>query len=261
MGDAPDYVRLATEVLGIRNASPGLARRLVSQALVLEDRRDAWVEVGQRICAAAPATAGVYVLRDAEGQVLYVGKAINLARRLRTHFAVRRWRGLKAPLARVAAAEWEEVGSELEALLREAVLIRDLNPAVNVQVGPPDATARGTPPALVRDVIVLVPAVDPAHAVVVGARADGGWLRLTLARDGSDADAPARRLFRFFRSPLPAREDPSPLAPIVYSWLASRGASATRIDPHAAPTFDALVTRLRKLLMDRDLFTERLEVR
>ena len=40
MGDAPDHQRLAAEVLGIRGAPPELARRLVAQALVVEDRRD-----------------------------------------------------------------------------------------------------------------------------------------------------------------------------------------------------------------------------
>ena len=119
-GRAPDHQRLAAEVLGIRNAPPELARRLVAQALVVEDRRDAWRRAGERIAAAAPATPGVYVLRDDEERALYVGKAINLRRRLRAHFADRRWRGLKAPLARVADAEWQEVGSEIEALLREA---------------------------------------------------------------------------------------------------------------------------------------------
>jgi hypothetical protein len=38
MGDAPDHQRLAAEVLGIKNAPPELARRLVAQALVLGDR-------------------------------------------------------------------------------------------------------------------------------------------------------------------------------------------------------------------------------
>ena len=42
MGDAPDHQRLAAEVLGIRGAPPELARRLVAQALVLEDRREVW---------------------------------------------------------------------------------------------------------------------------------------------------------------------------------------------------------------------------
>src|SRR3954471_6680783 len=101
MGDAPDHQRLAAEVLGIRGAPPELARRLVAQALVLEDRRDVWREAGERICRDAPQGPGVYVLRDEAERVLYVGKANNLRRRLRTHFAERRWRGLKAEMSRV----------------------------------------------------------------------------------------------------------------------------------------------------------------
>jgi len=109
MGDAPDYVRLAEEVLQIRNAPPALARRLVSQALVMEDRSAAWQQAGERLCAAAPQTPGVYVLRDEVGSILYVGKATNLRRRLRAHFARRRWRMIKPELARAAQAEWQEV--------------------------------------------------------------------------------------------------------------------------------------------------------
>src|SRR5437870_9664206 len=86
MGDAPDYQRLAAEVLGIRNAPPELARRLVAQALVVEDRRDEWRRVGERICLSAPQLPAVYLLKDADDRPLYVGKAINLRRRLRAHF-------------------------------------------------------------------------------------------------------------------------------------------------------------------------------
>jgi len=57
MGSSPDYVRLAEEVLAIRNATPEMARRLVDQALVVEDRREVWLRVGQRFVAAAPETA------------------------------------------------------------------------------------------------------------------------------------------------------------------------------------------------------------
>ena len=67
MGDAPDHQRLAAEVLGIRNAPPELARRLVAQALVVEDRRDGWRRAGERIVAERAATPGVYVLRDEGG--------------------------------------------------------------------------------------------------------------------------------------------------------------------------------------------------
>src|SRR5262245_13495107 len=122
---APDYSRLAAEVLGVQNVPEALARRLVSQALVVEDRRERWEQIRDEVCADAPSRPGVYVLRDADGRALYVGKAVNVRRRLYAHFAKRRWSRLKPAFARVCAAEWQEVGSELEALLREATLIAE----------------------------------------------------------------------------------------------------------------------------------------
>jgi predicted GIY-YIG superfamily endonuclease len=296
MGPAPDHRQLAAEVLGIRNAPPDLARRLVAQALVVEDRQEAWRAAGRRIVAEAPASPGVYILRDEAGRPLYVGKAINLKRRLSTHFADRRWRALKADFARAAEAEWEAVGSELEALLREAELIRTLEPPVNIQVGIPQLETREIPRALVRDVIVVVPSVEEDSAELVAARCDGGWLIQRTRRSGADLAVHAARLMRFFHSPLRWKFDrassnargapppldnalrrspshsaagadslvargPQALAPIVFSWLAGRGARASRIDPHDAATPRHLRVRLAALLADEALFTERLVVR
>jgi predicted GIY-YIG superfamily endonuclease len=260
MGPAPDYSALAAEVLGIRNAPADLARRLVAQALVVEDRRDAWTRAGARIAAAAPDTPGVYVLRDEHGAALYVGKANHLRRRLRAHFAGRRWKGLKAPFARVLDATWQEVGSEIEALLREAALIDELQPVANVQVGAPSFDTRAIPATLVRDVVVVVPSVDPASAELVCARADGGWLITRIRRDGRGLQTHAALVMRFFRSPLRGRFDAAPLAPIVFSWLAGRGASASRVDPHDGATVAALRERLRALVADPALFAERIVV-
>lgn len=270
MGPEPDYSALAAEVLGIRNAPPALARKLVSQALVVEDRREAWQKAGERICATAPSGPGVYVLRDAEGRALYVGKAVDLRRRLRTHFAARRWRGLKAPLARAASANWEQVGSELEALLREAVLIRHLEPIVNVQTGPPARAGRAIPPGLVKDTIVVLPSVDTASVELVAVSVDGRWRLTRVSRDGTGLPTHARELLRFFRPPARRRRArsvvdspaaPQPLAPLVFSWLAGRGQRASRLDPADCATADILAERLRRLLIDSSLFTERLEVR
>ena len=260
MGGAPDHQRLAAEVLGISNAPPELARRLVAQALVLEDRRDVWRRTGEQIAAKAPDRPGVYVLRDEAGCAVYVGKANNLRRRLRAHFANRRWRTLKAPFARIAAAEWHEVGSELEALVRESALIAELQPAANVQVGSPQLETRAIPAALVRDVIVVVPSVDANAAELVAARLDGGCLIERTPRDGSRLKSQATLLTRFFHSPLRDRFTSPPLAPIVFSWLAGRGSNASRIDPDDARTAAGLRARLRALLADDALFSERIVV-
>jgi predicted GIY-YIG superfamily endonuclease len=261
MAEAPDYQRLATEVLGVRGASPELARRLVAQALVVEDRREVWRRVGERICTSAPAAPGVYVLRDPDGRALYVGKAINLRRRLRAHFAERRWRAIKAEMARAADAEWIEVGSELEALLREAALIHELQPIVNVQTAAPELSTRSVPRALVRDVIVVVPSVEADSVELVAARADGSWFMQRTRRSGADLAVHTNRLRRFFCSPLRRGFEHAPLAPIVFSWLAGRGATATRLDPHDAPSTQVLRARLRAVLSDNRLFAERLDQR
>lgn len=260
MGTELDHQRLAAEVLGIRNAPPDLARRLVSQALVVEDRRAAWRIAGERICAGAPPAPGIYVLRDETGRALYVGKANNLRRRLRTHFAERRWRGVKAALARVANAEWQVAGSEVEALLREAELIQALEPIVNVQIGPPDASTREIPSALARDVIVVVRSVEPDSAELIAARADGGWLIQRTRRSGADLAVHSARLIRFFRREPHPQIRSAGLAPIVFSWLAHRGAGQSRIDPHDVGSSRELRARLAVLLADERLFAERIVV-
>src|SRR5882672_3006255 len=207
MGDAPDHQRLAAEVLGIKGAPPELARRLVAQALVLEDRRDEWRRAGERICRDAPATPAVYLLKDAADRPLYVGKEINLRRRLRAHFSGRRWRAIKPELARIADVEWLEVGSELEALLREAAWIHERRPAVNVQVGEPDLAAR--------DVLVIAPSVEEDSVELVGARVDGECTIQRTRRNGADLAVHAQRVMRVFRSRLRRDIEGPALAPIV----------------------------------------------
>jgi hypothetical protein len=256
MGAAPDYQRLASEVLGIRGASAALARRLVEQALVIEDRHEQWHRVGERVRREAPQNAGVYILGDGNGCALYVGKAANLRRRLSAHFADRRWHSLPPALARVTVVQWQRVGSELEALMREAILIRELQPIVNIQTSAPNFKTRAIPRSLLRDVIVIVPSIDPGAVELVAARADGATLTLRTARDGADLLRPARQLWRFFRSPASVADDR--LAPLVFSWLTGRGTNTTRVDPHDVTSAMDLRARLARLLGDKELFAERL---
>lgn len=258
-GDAIDYVKVASEVLGIHRAPPALARRLVEQALVIDDRQEAWRAAGERIVAAAPATPGVYVLRDGEGAVIYVGKAVNLRRRLQTHFAERRWKAIKPAMARAAAAEWQEVGSDLEAIVREARLIQELRPPANVQVSEPSPAGRAIPSSLERDVIIVLPSIEGDSAELIAARADGDVMIQRTRRNGADSAVHARRLYRFFNV---ERDDTGPrLAPLVFSWLAGRGRDSTRLDPHDARSARDLAERLAALLRDDRLFSERLDQR
>jgi hypothetical protein len=255
MKGSPDYQHLASEVLGIRGAPPELARRLVSQALVMEDRRDVWREAGRRVCAAAPQRPGVYVLRDGDGRVLYVGKAVNLRRRLRAHFSGRVWRSLKPGMSRVADAEWQEVGSDLEALLREAELIETLGPVVNVQRARRAALVRA-----VRDVIVVLPSSEDGSVELVCATA-GDVIMMRTPRNGADLSTHVRGIVEFLQRPRVSGTEISGRAAIVFSWLRDRGASATRLHLDDVGTRRELRARLEALLRDPMLFVERLDQR
>ena len=79
---------------------------------------------------AVPETCGVYYFHDTAGHVIYVGKSLNIRKRLFEHFADQTAKGEKIRLG-VADVSWEETGSELVALLHESAEIKRLQPAVN----------------------------------------------------------------------------------------------------------------------------------
>ncbi|HEY8741730.1 MAG TPA: GIY-YIG nuclease family protein, partial [Chloroflexota bacterium] len=80
-----------------------------------------------------PAAPGVYCFRNTDGQVVYVGKATNLRRRVQSHFrsGVREPHRLRRVLASVETIDHIETGSEVEALLLESRLIKQYLPAGN----------------------------------------------------------------------------------------------------------------------------------
>jgi hypothetical protein len=168
---------------------------------------------------------------------------------------------LKPEFARATGAEWLEVASELEALLREAAWIQDLQPAVNVQVGSPQLESRAIPAGLLRDVIVVVRSVEADSAELISAKADGAVFIQRTRRSGADLAVHTRRLWRFFREGRRRDDEPaSTLAPIVFSWLADRGAGATRFNPGDAGTARQLRDQLAVALRDDRLFSERIVV-
>ena len=90
----------------------------------------------ERKLAELPRRPGVYLLRDAEGALLYVGKAKSLHSRVRSYFgrdadAQPKLRRLKSEIADV---ETIITGSEGEALLLESTLIREHTPPYNIQL-------------------------------------------------------------------------------------------------------------------------------
>jgi excinuclease ABC subunit C len=91
------------------------------------------LEILKETIKSAPNSSGVYRMIDSGGKILYVGKAKNLASRLRsyTQFKDLPYR-LKQMVANISAVEIIKTSSETEALLLEAQLIKTLKPKYNI---------------------------------------------------------------------------------------------------------------------------------
>ncbi|MCS6852411.1 MAG: excinuclease ABC subunit UvrC [Gemmataceae bacterium] len=83
-----------------------------------------------------PQTPGVYLMKDRQGRVLYVGKAKNLRHRASHYFTAAAAEDPRtADLVKlIADIDYLEADSEVDALLMEARLVKDLQPRFNVEL-------------------------------------------------------------------------------------------------------------------------------
>src|SRR6266849_1168146 len=81
-----------------------------------------------------PTTPGVYLMKDGQGLVLYVGKAKNLRNRATHYFTKAAVDDLRTcDLVRlIADIDFLPAESEVDALLMEARLVKDIQPRFNV---------------------------------------------------------------------------------------------------------------------------------
>jgi excinuclease ABC subunit C len=85
---------------------------------------------------ALPSKPGVYLMKDAGGAVLYVGKAVNLRSRIRSYFhaSVDQNPKVQRLVASLADFDFIVTASELEALILESNLIKRHKPRYNVRL-------------------------------------------------------------------------------------------------------------------------------
>ncbi len=90
----------------------------------------------QGILDTLPTKPGCYIMKNAAGTIIYVGKAINLKNRVRSYFHADASHDAKTRrLVRdIVHLEWIVVGSELEALILEMNLIKRHRPHYNIRL-------------------------------------------------------------------------------------------------------------------------------
>jgi len=90
----------------------------------------------QGILDTLPTKPGCYIMKNSGGQIIYVGKAINLRNRVRSYFHASAEQDAKTRqlVRNIVDIEWIVVGSELEALILEMNLIKKHRPRYNIRL-------------------------------------------------------------------------------------------------------------------------------
>ncbi len=85
---------------------------------------------------AFPTTPGVYLMKDAQGRVIYIGKAVNLRSRASSYFGAQAAADRRTAelVPQIADLDCIESDSEVDAVLLEARLIKDIQPRFNQEL-------------------------------------------------------------------------------------------------------------------------------
>ena len=91
-------------------------------------------EILHKTALQAPSSSGVYLWRNRQGDVIYVGKAKNLKNRLTSYFSGSKDIKTKLLVAHAESIEYITTANEYEAFLLENNLIKKYNPRYNIDL-------------------------------------------------------------------------------------------------------------------------------
>src|SRR3989344_994065 len=86
----------------------------------------------QKLYAKLPSTPGVYLMRGADGGILYIGKAANLKRRVSSYFLRPHDYRIEKLVGLIRSVDHQPTDTAIEALILEAELIKKHQPPFNV---------------------------------------------------------------------------------------------------------------------------------
>ncbi len=205
-----------------------------------------------------PESPGVYVMRNRAADILYVGKAANLRRRVASYFTPTALEDSKTKRIHEQLYSLEAIpaASELDALLLETQMIRDFRPPVNFQIEiheQPAAYGKG------RNLVLLTARPENEKAQAYFLR-DGVFVGQQSVRLGRPAPRSLRTRIRTIYFPVRGRgrksREPWEME-IVSRWLARHRRQINFVDVDEAGSYESAVCRLDWYLRDPDKLSKK----
>lgn len=215
---------------------------------------------GPDFIASIPDSPGVYLMRNRAGEVIYVGKSRNLRRRVRSYFTPRALKDAKTARIhqQLYSLEILTCATEVDALLLEMRMIRDLRPAINLQEEiheHPSKYGHGS------NLMILVPLGEKAEVYFLK---NASFVARQSVPLGS---TPSKKLCARVRSVYfgPRQRKSAPgeewETEIVARWLAANRKRLNFVDVDEAGNHESVVRRLACYLKDPDRLTRRVYYR
>lgn len=184
--------------------------------------------------AQLPEAPGVYIMKNREGQVVYVGKARNLRTRVGSYFYAQEV--LDDKLAEI----WDQIydlkitrlGSELEACLQEQKLIGKYKPAINVQMQLQMQTESGA--RVPENIIIILPAKKASMLNLFCVNERGKSAILLVSRRRAISKTAQKRLQTLFfsaRSHKPTKREKTQTE-IIMRWFRPNRDRVNWLDLH-----------------------------
>ncbi len=163
-----------------------------------------------------PELPGIYLMRDVNDRVMYVGKSRNLYERVNSYF--RETENLEAKISsirdRIRSVEIRLAGSELEALLLEYEAIQNYDPDINKQI---DVHKRSIPSARLKPCILFLEHFDASMIKLYCVKPNHGLLELEVQKQYKELSEIVNRVLEFFSAPTVNKTNKR--IDIVASWL------------------------------------------
>lgn len=215
---------------------------------------------GRDLLARIPESPGVYLMRDRTGEVIYVGKAGNLRRRVRSYFTPKALKDAKVARihSQLYSLQFLSCANEVEALLLEMRMIRDFRPLINLQAEIHEQPARYGHAC---NLLLLVPGGRSAEVYFLK---DGAFAARHTAPLGR---TPSKRLRDKIRTVYFATRRRKPAkteeweTEIVSRWLTAHRKHLNLIDVDEAGDRNAVLRRLASYLRDPDRLTRKVYYR
>jgi DNA polymerase III subunit epsilon len=117
----------------VQHVRTNFGEGIVEQAVTKQFRKPSLPKsLAPETLEALPTGTGVYIMEDAEGRPIYVGKSVHIKKRVASHFARDHDNAGEFKISQtVHNIQARETAGELEALLLESKLVKDLQPLHN----------------------------------------------------------------------------------------------------------------------------------